>query len=276
MNYYMELLGRLESELEQLESESLNIYGYTEKGIALCKEVLGNMRENVIQNGFKNINEECTFFKVIKPKVVGYLIHFMNLLHIERYCPIGSFKKKQKFYTAHIAYLRTYFLDHPALYDYYIRNLNHLDREYFTRNQHPLELYPDSILSIIDVNFSTAKDMVFAQINGNLKTIEYLKGKMMDNNINSGKEKGLTTTLKWTGQKVDLVELVYALHSSGSCNHGRADLKEIAEAFEAVMHVRLGDYYRTFLEIRNRKIQATKFLDCLKDNLKKRMVEADG
>ena len=276
MESYKKELSNFEHSLEKLELESQNIYRYTEKGIALCRETLHHMRKQVMKREFKDIEEECTFFKSIKPKVVGHLIHFMNLVNIERQCPIGSLKDRQKFYTAHIAYLRTYFLDHPALYDYYIRNLNHLDREYFTRNQHPLELYPDSILSIIDVNFSTAKDMVFAQINGNLKTIEYLKGKMMDNNINSGKEKGLTTTLKWTGQKVDLVELVYALHSSGSCNHGRADLKEIAEAFEAVMHVRLGDYYRTFLEIRNRKIQATKFLDCLKDNLKKRMVEADG
>lgn len=82
----------MESGLEQLELDTLMIYNKAEKGITLCRDSLGMMRKRVLKKGFKDTEAECQFFKVIKPKVVGYLIHFVNLVAIERHRPIGSGK----------------------------------------------------------------------------------------------------------------------------------------------------------------------------------------
>jgi len=81
--------------------------------------------------------------------------------------------------------------------------------------------------------------------------------------------------LFWTANKTDLIELIYALHSSGAVNSGTADIKEMASAREQLFNIELGDYYRTFLEIRSRKINQTKFIDKLKESLAHKMLESD-
>ncbi len=80
---------------------------------------------------------------------------------------------------------------------------------------------------------------------------------------------------KWTGSKVALVELIYALHAEGVFNNGSSDLKDVAEFFEHTLNVDLGQFHRTFLEIRMRKSDRTKFLNSLRDSVLKRMDEAD-
>ncbi len=81
--------------------------------------------------------------------------------------------------------------------------------------------------------------------------------------------------LNWTESKAALVELIYALHSSNSINDGRVDIKTIAELFETIFSIELGDIYHTFSEVRNRKIEQTKFIDLLKDSLLAKMKESD-
>ena len=81
--------------------------------------------------------------------------------------------------------------------------------------------------------------------------------------------------LKWTAPKVALTELLYALNSEGVFNNGTADLKDIAEFFEYIFEIDLGQYRRTFLEIRARKSDRTKFISSLNEALLKRMDNAD-
>jgi hypothetical protein len=76
--------------------------------------------------------------------------------------------------------------------------------------------------------------------------------------------------MTWTGSKVALIELMYALHTEGVFNNGAADLKDIAEYFEHIFEIDLGQYRRAFLEIRARKSDKTKFITALNDALLKR------
>ena len=82
--------------------------------------------------------------------------------------------------------------------------------------------------------------------------------------------------MTWTSQKVSLIELIYAIHSTDVINNGNVDIKEIACIVEQIFKIDLGDYYRAFLEIRMRKKGRTKFLDSLKESLEKRMSEVDN
>ena len=78
----------------------------------------------------------------------------------------------------------------------------------------------------------------------------------------------------WTGNKVDLVELIYALEKASCLNHGHVNIKEIVVYIEVVFNVDLGDYYHTFCEMRNRA-NRTAFLDRLTKVLNNRMDEVD-
>ena len=43
--------------------------------------------------------------------------------------------------------------------------------------------------------------------------------------------------MMWTGSKVALTELLFALHTEGAFNNGAADLKDIAEYFEHIFEL---------------------------------------
>lgn len=167
-------------------------------------------------------------------------------------------------------------MEHREFYEYYIRGLSHHDLLFFTRNTHTQEWYRANITSIVDTNFSTSKDMVLAQILGNTRTINYLKHKLSRKKRKGFSNKEITAPLKWTGSKVDLVELVYALQANNMINNGNVGIKELAKNIENLFSIELGDYYRIFMEIRCRKGNHSKLLDMLKTSLKNKIVEADG
>lgn len=81
--------------------------------------------------------------------------------------------------------------------------------------------------------------------------------------------------MNWTGSKTSLVELIYALYHQSVFDNGNADVKRIMKSFEVAFNIDLGDFYHTFLEIKSRKINRTKFLDTLRDNLMQKMDERD-
>jgi len=58
-------------------------------------------------------------------------------------------------------------------------------------------------------------------------------------------------------------------------NKGKVEIKTIAKFFENLFSIELGDVYHTFSEIKNRKIEPTKFIDLLKDSLLSKMKETD-
>lgn len=77
--------------------------------------------------------------------------------------------------------------------------------------------------------------------------------------------------LKWTGTKLALIETIYALQSVDAINNGKADIKQIADSFESLFNISLGNYYRHFQEIRLRKNGKANFIDDLKEKLVHRL-----
>ena len=93
------------------------------------------------------------------------------------------------------------------------------------------------------------------------------------NNVNV--KKVSNNSLKWTASKTALTELIYALYSQSVFNNGNTDIKLIAKAFEDAFNIELGDFYHTFMELKARKMNRTKFLDNLCEALIKKMDEQD-
>ena len=79
----------------------------------------------------------------------------------------------------------------------------------------------------------------------------------------------------WTGTKIAAIELGYAIYAAGVLNNGNADIKEIMTYIEASFKIDLGDYYRTYLAIRERKKDKTSFLTNLINKLLQKMDEDD-
>src|SRR5690606_35723375 len=144
-------------------------------------------------------------------------------------------------------------------------NTTYLDIHYFTRNRQPHKSIDR------DETFTTGHDSKLAKVRAN----ELLKKHILDLLKKSQDDRSTDTsvTLTWTGSKTDLIELIYALHSVDVFNNGTANIKVIASAFEDVFNISLGDYYRTFQDMRIRKRSQAPFIDMLREKLILRLNE---
>ena len=147
-----------------------------------------------------------------------------------------------------------------------------MDEFYFLRGNDNIGLITDTSHFYTDIEFSTSHDNSVAKIIAYDLLLNYYTNEIEE--LKKSPKKIATTAklvdnlnLSWTSHKIDLTELIYALISSGAV---KGDIKDLATAFEKIFNVDLGNFYRTFLEIRSRKIDPTKFIDVLKFELLKK------
>ena len=280
MKKYDEILNNFEKALDFLETEQEDILSKAEEGILIAKRALEQLRNSVAKRKFKSASDEIHFFKHVKPQVFSKLIYYQKLFNIESKRPRSSNKSQIKYFNKHINRLQNYFNDHLEFYHYYRRGGTSLDEHYFVRGKIDIRLFPDTFSFFIDDKFSTSHDTTVAIILAYDMLIVYLNTEIdklenhnpMEAVINPYQKQ---SRLFWTANKTDLIELIYALNSTGAINSGTADIKEMATACERLFNIELGDYYRTYLEIRSRKTNQTKFLDKLKESLVSRIEDAD-
>lgn len=276
---YQKFISEFETHLEALESRTDDVLFKAENGISRTEKYIKSLRKKVVEIGFKSKEEEICFFKHIKPQIFSKLIYYVKLFNIESKRPRGSSKFQIKYLNEHINKLQVYFNDNLEFYHYYRRGATTPDAEYFTRGKSDLRLPTESYHFFIDDQFATSQDSSVAMIMAYDMLIVYLKQEIekleFKNLVNHNVMKNTTSKLFWTGNKTELIELIYALHSSGTINSGTADIKELATMFEQLFNIQLGNYYHTFIEIRARKSSKTKFLDKLTDSLNRRFEDSD-
>ncbi|MGC1631298.1 MAG: RteC domain-containing protein [Gelidibacter sp.] len=265
MNVFKTEVETLEYVLQSLENEQDNIFERAEMAIRHCKKTLEVVRQRVSQLGFKTLQEEAVFFKEIKSTIVGYLFYYISLVQVERARPYGCPKKERKFLIAQIKAMQAYLMKHQELYEYFLRSHDYRDQDYFIRKNTPYQLSYEAIASMVDFQFATPHDMIFSKIKGYVLSINHLEKRLAIPPTSIANKSN--AKLQWTGSKADLVELTYALHASGLVNNGTAAIKDLAQGMEQLFAIKLGDYYRIFLEIRARKNNQAKLLEMLRHSL---------
>ena len=263
---------------QQLEQQLTNILPLLEEdpiqhcpqAINLLMEEYENLRTTFITQK-PSKQEEIDFFKHEKPKLTSQIIYYNEMFKIETNKPVASEKTIRKYYNSQLKKREQFFIDNAEFYRYFKKGHQYLDDKYFLRNQHDCNLVLDSFYFQIDKKFATSHDYQAAQIIANEQLQIYLIGKLKIKAREYNQEK----VLKWTGSKVGIIELIYALQTEGVFNHGVADIREIVQSFSKAFNIEIGQYHRTFNEITNRKAERTKFLSSLKDSLINRMDQAD-
>ncbi|MGE6219963.1 MULTISPECIES: RteC domain-containing protein [Bacteroidota] len=268
--FYKETLSKLELEISELEVEVDCSLQRIEAAIHLILECLSELKEYVLKKGFKNTNEEIRFFKYQKPVIVSKLIYYNAIYKIETRRPYGN-KRIRKYFIKELKKLKRFFDNNLDFYKYYRSTNSFVDEKIFVRGKHDIRLWLDTFYFEADHTFSTSHDYKVAKIIANDLIQVYLEDKL--NNLNL--KKTSENSLKWTASKTALTELIYALYSQSVFNNGNTDIKLIAKAFEDAFNIELGDFYHTFMELKARKINRTKFLDNLCEALIKKMDEQD-
>ncbi|MGV6947136.1 RteC domain-containing protein [Sphingobacterium kyonggiense] len=269
--YYKKAIENLDEEISILLFEQNDLLVSYENVIKLILAKISELKQHVLDKGFKNQKEEIYFFKHQKPALVSKLIYYNAVYKIETKKPYGE-KQIKKFLNKELSKLKKFFDNNIDFYKYYRSNNSFLDENFFMRGKHDIRLWLDTYYFEADHRFCTSHDYKVAKILANDLIQVYLEDQL----DNSSQKKGYSSSsLNWTGSKSALTELVYALYAQGVFNNGNADIKLIAKTFESAFNIDLGDFYHTFMELKARKINQTKFLDSLCEALIKKMDEQD-
>ena len=79
--------------------------------------------------------------------------------------------------------------------------------------------------------------------------------------------------LRWTGNAIDLVELIYGINEMGCINNGNMPLKQLAPLLYKIFGIESKDCYRFYIDIKRRKNESrTYFLDKMQEKLNERML----
>lgn len=277
-NYFSKLIVDVDDQLQFINAEYEVMQKRAEESYNISSKAYEQLQSFVLKHKFKNQSEEIRYFKSQKPKLIAKLIYFSKVYHIEMKKPQGSEKSKKKHLLNELDKINRYFDNNIDFIRYYRSGDTYLDHKYFTRNKIDFRHSHESFSIELDKKQSTSFDFKIAKIIANDLLQVYLHDELNYLDLHTKKEKSQVNhkvTQQWTGSKVALIELLYAFHSEGVFNNGKSELKEIAEFLENTFSVDLGQYHRTFLEIRVRKSGRTKFIDSLKETLIKRMDNAD-
>lgn len=278
INYCNDIIQSLENKINEVNIE---IDDQIELAEIIIKHTLNNLSEvknYIFEMGFINQQEEIYFFKELKPKILSKLIYYNSIYRIETKKPNGGERIIRKYYNNELDKLKRYFDNNLEFYKYYRTGSTYLDKYYFVREKHNIKLSLDTFYFEADHRFTTSHDYKVAKVMAHDLIQVYLENELANLykiNTSEKSQHNHNLTQCWTGSKVALVELIYALHSEGVFNNGSSDLKDIVEYFESVFDIDLGQYRRVFLEIRGRKSDRTKFLNALNKILIKRMDNTD-
>ena len=273
-------LDEIEKHIRKIERDEKNEITKSVKILMFLEYKLEELKNFIVQYDFKTQEEEILFFKEIKPKIVSKLIYYMSVHKIEINRPKGSRSTIETYLLTELDLLKHYFDCNIEMYHYYRTGGTHFDKIYFLRDRD--SDIPMNIACFYferDVRFSTVYDYKIAKIMANDLLELYIKSQLAKLKEDAITEHEIDTEFKtretWTASKTDLAELIYALDTAKCINKGNIKLKALTSYLEDVFNVSIGDIYRIYLEIRERKGSRTQFLDRLKDKLIERMDEAD-
>ena len=220
-------------ELAKLPISDSNPLMMIESSYFLVDRTIQELKENIKVLEFQGEEEEIEFFKIYMTEILSRSHFFSELFQIESERSGMVNQSDDIFYSDKMEEVKKYFQRYAALNNYLIMGKSYLDRVYFLRGSEAPLIYPDLFRHTIDSSFCTVYTLHFARLKAMEKLMNYLSRKVRDIKVEVGKPSvpNQQTSLLWTGSKVDLVELIYALKTTTAVNHGSMTVAELAKAF---------------------------------------------
>lgn len=229
------------------------------------QEIVVELETYLVNADFGELDEiEC--FKNIKPRIVGRTMFFHRLSVLDSLYLASSTNCHIAFFDSVRSEIREYIAANRTIFHYYKSGSRTLDTIYFVRNKN----FEANIMDIYSDGFSplsTIHDKTFANFVCYGLLNDYISDRINDleqeEKVNEPKQSLVT----WSSSKISLVELGYAIYAAGVVNGGSATIREILDALSIAFNKDLGNFYRTFADIKSRGGGSTMFLEDLKSRL---------
>lgn len=273
---YKDALRRIRTAEQEISFENATILEESYRMAVLLQDLLSKMKAHVLEKGFAGPEVEIEFFKNIKPNILGKLIYYNKVFRIESSCPVGGGKLYQKYFEAELQHLKQEYKEHICntdFYRYYRLGRTDWDHCFFQLGKIDLHDGVSSYMFEIDEQFSTHYDYKVSRIISSELLYGYLISKMRpeeDGSASFPADWGNGKEFFWTDSKNALIELIYALHASGSISHGKLGIRKISAVFQLLFRVQLGDVHHAFHRMKDRT-ERSLFLDHLTSSLRQHM-----
>jgi hypothetical protein len=274
---FEELIQSWKLRLQDAEVGETDIPTRLETCIRICEESLVELRERVVEHSFPDTDCEICFFRHVKPVIKSRYIYYQKVhrLHTGYFNGSGLLEKERL--EKELRDLARYFADNEYYYTYYRKGFSHHDELFFVRGKYDWKICPE--VNHFDNIFSTSFDGKLAELMANELVMKYVDG-MLNSSRKLTEPAPITTsrpadTLQCTASITDIVELGYALYAKGFFNDGKATIRDIMTFLSTVLQKDLHYYPRLFFQIKERKGNATKYLDELKTGLIRYIDELD-
>ena len=263
MIHYKNVLDQLVLGLNGLDQKFPSLLAKAEKGLQLVTKAKKELDLLVIKRGFRNVQDEIYFFKLLKPKLLSNLIFYSVLVA----CEAKRFSFTSDDYNTlvrnKLEFVKAHYDDYSEFLAYYNSEAGHLDELYFVRDSFAKPILLSPAFATED---STGYDVVAAHI------IAFKELKIhFENPEGDPAEDPLATDLEWSASRIALAELLYALKEVGAINYGKIDLIELARVLGRIFNTEMDDIHRKFTEIKSRKKDRCRFLIELIQNLEAKM-----
>jgi hypothetical protein len=275
-NFCIPFFNEFEIQYEFIKKSHSEIIAIAKNVILLIEEKIKELFKWLKKHKFVSIEEEIYFFKDLKPIFISKLIYYKAILNIESNLPTSR-KNKIKFYEEELNAIQEYTNKNKKFYEYYRARASYKDTIYFLRSVEKNIIKRDCSLINYDLKLCTSHDYSMATMIANDILTNYLENKIEELESNNTNIQIINQQpLNWTGNKIDLVELIYALHVSKKINHGNSDIKEIATTVGKMFNQDLEEnIYRWYIDIKNRKTVRPKFINQLSEGLENHLLEEE-
>ena len=273
---YRDALSSVHKQEQKVSLESADAINESQHMTIFLRDLLSEVKKMVLEHHFRDEKEEIEFFKTVKPQILGKLIYYNKVYRIEIACPVSNGKLYHKYFSNELNLLKQEYKEHICnsdFYRYYRSGRTDRDHDFFQLGNVDLNIGMNSFIFEIDPHFSTYYDYKIARIIANELLYTYLLTKINpDENPDMILQKPENTKdVFWTDSKNALIELIYALYTSGVISHGKIGIRKISLVFQILFRTELGDIHHAFHRMKDRSGNRTLFLDQLKSSLEQYM-----
>jgi hypothetical protein len=245
-------------------------------------EVVNKLKNHIITNPFKTVDEEIQFFKYDKPAFTCEQFYAVEIFTIETARPLNDIPALKTFYEQELKYIHRFLDQNKFLYAYFQFDMKELDHLLFIRGARPVDIPLSDVIGL-DPQFTTCCDLLWGKFTAFERLQEWLRTelKSLEGGGPPGVQDNTPLTLsggpggmRWTGETINLVEIAYGVWLTGQLNNGQVSITEIVEFLEVAFRVKIGKPHRRWQGIARRKrLGYTRFLDEMKVMLEKRVEE---
>ncbi|MCO5268967.1 MAG: RteC domain-containing protein [Brumimicrobium sp.] len=276
--YFSQLTEKLENEITKISNSDQTEIQKCESCRLLIFKYYQELRKFMSNYQFKSEQEEINYFRNLKPELVATFTFYYKKSKIIKQHFFSDSEITKNYLQYELQKVEKFHLQHLDFISYYNSGQTNFDEILFLRKNLDLSTIPSYILLRDDLGHTTNGDYLVTKLLLNAKLYKFIQKELIvptEESLHQENTKTIKSGLNWTAPKSALIELSYALFCKGAINNGDVEIKQLISQFELFFNIELGDPYRHFTNIKQRKKSSAIFLESLTDSLTQYMNEQE-